>query len=471
MNLLRIVRFLPKQITCQRRAVTPGRATVLILLVVVSILYLGPEINNGEGRNSLRHTKQYQVLISLVTKNSEENISRIEQKAHAKTDLEKAEEIEKMFPNLPMVFWQTYNNISVEEHPSNETGNSSSQVQVKVMGEKKILVVPQNKESKLEKCGKFPNILDLHYNNLYWQQLESGGGTFLLYAAYLDTRRSCTFCPMVRVLGMVNRVSPSTTFCQLWLDNQKEPVVSKVFENKLIWQKNFGHYHDGIYLGYMLGCKVPEQARNTRIVAVSVVEHECDQAHTLLKVLKNETEERKRKKFAVCVKGFDFVTDISVRLVEWIELLAALGVDNILSYELSVHPNVSKVLNYYKSTGFLSLTPHSLAGHQPNLPMLQHWYLDKRRDNKRQNEVITYNDCFYRNMYKYEYIALLDVDEVIIPNNVSSWGEMINEIKKNKTTKSSHCFRHVYFLDDMSTSHEQSKAGVLSKFDKIHVDL
>jgi hypothetical protein len=100
-----------------------GRATVLILLVVVSVLYLGLEINtdlmfNGEGRISVRQTKQYQVLISLGSKNSQENIAGIEQKAHAKTDLEKAEEIEKMFPNLEMVFWQTYNNISVEEHPN-----------------------------------------------------------------------------------------------------------------------------------------------------------------------------------------------------------------------------------------------------------------------------------------------------------------------------------------------------------------
>ena len=65
-------------------------------------------------------------------------------------------------------------------------------------------------------------------------------------------------------------------------------------------------------------------------------------------------------------------------------------------------------------------------------------------------------------MYKYNYIALLDVDEVIIPKNDSSWGEMINEIMRNKTTKSSYCFRNVYFLDDMTKSYEKVRAGVLS---------
>ena len=67
---------------------------------------------------------------------------------------------------------------------------------------------------------------------------------------------------------MVNRVKPSSTFCQIWIENERKPVISPVFENKLIWSKNFGHYRDGVYLGYMLGCKVPESAQNASIEAV-----------------------------------------------------------------------------------------------------------------------------------------------------------------------------------------------------------
>ena len=43
--------------------------------------------------------------------------------------------------------------------------------------------------------------------------------------------------------------------------------------------------------------------------------------------------------------------------------------------------------------------------------MLQHLFLIAKRNHKRQNELIPYNDCLYRNMYRYEYIALLDIDE------------------------------------------------------------
>ena len=43
-----------------------------------------------------------------------------------------------------------------------------------------------------------------------------------------------------------------------------------------------------------------------------------------------EQDGEKKKKFAVCVKGLDFPSeDISVRLVEWIEMLNILGADKV----------------------------------------------------------------------------------------------------------------------------------------------
>lgn len=59
-----------------------------------------------------------------------------------------------------------------------------------------------------------------------------------------------------------------------------------------------------------------------------------------------------KKDFAVCVKGLDFLhEDLSVRLIEWIELLNLLGADKVFFYELQVHPNISKVLKHYEQEG------------------------------------------------------------------------------------------------------------------------
>ena len=59
-----------------------------------------------------------------------------------------------------------------------------------------------------------------------------------------------------------------------------------------------------------------------------------------------------------------------------------------------------QVLDYYSAQGLVDVTPISLPGYQPNLPILQHMYLQSKLWNKRHNELIPYNDCLYRNMYR-----------------------------------------------------------------------
>ena len=48
----------------------------------------------------------------------------------------------------------------------------------------------EHKDEKVaDKCWKVPNIVDLKYNNKYWQVKETNEGTFYLYAAYFDVRK------------------------------------------------------------------------------------------------------------------------------------------------------------------------------------------------------------------------------------------------------------------------------------------
>ena len=55
-------------------------------------------------------------------------------------------------------------------------------------------------------CGKFPGLFDIHYNNRYWQEVET---TFYLYGAYLDVRKEKRLGPTVRILGMIDRLEPT----------------------------------------------------------------------------------------------------------------------------------------------------------------------------------------------------------------------------------------------------------------------
>ena len=73
-------------------------------------------------------------------------------------------------------------------------------------------------------------------------------------------------------------------------------------------------------------------------------------------------------------------------------------------------------------------------------------------------------------MYRYKYIALLDIDEVILPIEEKNWSDLMKNVKplaenfashvkyKNKSfvhVLASYNFRNVYFMDEMLEMHEK----------------
>ena len=238
-----------------------------------------------------------------------------------------------------------------------------------------------------QQCGEFPSVLDLHYNNRYWQEVHTSQGTFFLYGAYLDKRGGNI---LIRILGMFDHPEqPSlATFCQLWFPNTTEPVVSKVEEYKQVFNFKI------LPKPFLLTCPIPETHKGLVPSSVSLVEQKCEVATTNLKVTYRPLGEGETKQnFAVCTKGINFPNDNSPRLAEWIELLTALGADKIFFYDLGVNRNVSHLLQHYSGKGRVGLTPLSLAGHQPNHPGLTHLYLKAKIGVIMQSELIPFNDC------------------------------------------------------------------------------
>ncbi|GFU60724.1 glycosyltransferase family 92 protein [Trichonephila clavipes] len=317
-------------------------------------------------------------------------------------------------------------------------------------------------------CVKFPSLYELDFNNIYWQRLQTSNGTYYLYGAYYDNRWRAGNAPVVRILGMIDRIKPIPTICQLWFDKKKMVIFSQATYT-YAWYSKWGNYKNGILQPFVISCKVPSKESGGQVpTSVSLVENRCDKPTTNLRVM-NERPPKKQD-FAVCVKGLDFLhEDLSVRLVEWLELLNILGAKKIFLYDLEIHPNISKVLNYYQKEGLVQLTPLTLPGNQPNLPGFRHLYLKSKLTHKRQNELIPYNDCLYRNLYSYEYVVLLDIDEIIMPVKYDSWSELMKEVvqlalKEKNYTRASYNVRNVYFLDDLQDGddlhHEAHELGI-----------
>ena len=97
---------------------------------------------------------------------------------------------------------------------------------------------------------------------------------------------------------------------------------------------------------YMLSCSALE-AREDRVpVSVSLVQAKCQQGvkpSNNLRILDRRPENGEKKGIGVCSKSLAFVDDASIKFIEWIELLRALGADKIMLSVLFVHPNIQKV--------------------------------------------------------------------------------------------------------------------------------
>lgn len=350
---------------------------------------------------------------------------------------------------------------------------------------------PQPK--KRIECTEAPDFMNIDFHNDYWQGLHIDNVSFYFFGAYWDNREVVPNTPLVRLLSMVNiygknNVKYPATYCQLWFKDRVEPVVVNATDHKIVWL--WGGASRRFY-PTLISCPLPKSKDNKTQEApemVSIVEEPCVRAQNLLRVVYEKRDESlnekpdekpdekldekkqpkggvasppaaKKRRFMVCVKTMDFLyVDMSWRLIEWLETMRALGADKVVFYDGQVHANMTRVMKDYMESepGFVELRPMSLGRGEPHTGHhFHHYAMEADGFNRILNEMIPYNDCYYRNMYKYDYIGVFDIDEVIMPlGNVTTWPDLIDLAYKvpdyeRDASKckdwASFCFRNVYF--------------------------
>jgi len=135
-------------------------------------------------------------------------------------------------------------------------------------------------------------------------------------------------------------------------------------------------------------------------------------------------------RIAVCVKPLHFNYDQALYLMEYLEFYALLGVSHFTFYNHTLGPHASCVLQSYQQ----GLVPGNLTAHdlEPLLPAdaannatprvlrtqyerptvsILPWNLRMRSQKEIRTEGLfaALNDCLYRTMYRYKYLALVDL--------------------------------------------------------------
>ncbi|XP_001992773.2 uncharacterized protein LOC6567186 [Drosophila grimshawi] len=181
-------------------------------------------------------------------------------------------------------------------------------------------------------------------------------------------------------------------------------------------------------------------------------------------------------RMAVCVKPFHFSYDQALYLMEYLEFYALLGVSHFTFYNHTLGPHASCVLQSYQRgqvpgnlTAFdweplqpaeaaNNATPRvlkSLHYQRPTVSILP-WNLRMRSQKEIRTEGLfaALNDCLYRTMYRYKYLALVDLDEFIVPRYTDTLNDLLSSLNqrfRNRNTGAysfQNAFYYLQFADD-----------------------
>ncbi|CAL4059900.1 unnamed protein product, partial [Meganyctiphanes norvegica] len=227
-------------------------------------------------------------------------------------------------------------------------------------------------------CTHVSNVKQILYSNIYWQiMIRPKHTSVFLYSSYYDNRTLLNNNPVIRTITIFKKLSKhDIIYCYLWFANDSYAIISRItLISRASWKEFWPQKNS-----YIITCPVPHKIRHKIPLSVSISRNTCGPITNLLPVVNNKPENSLKKDFAICIKALDYVdVDISLYMVEWLELLFLMGVDKVFAYEYTVHSNISRVLQHYVDIGRLLVTPITLPGDAPNDPVQRHKYLEKTK--------------------------------------------------------------------------------------------
>ncbi|KAF3693369.1 Beta-1,4-galactosyltransferase galt-1 [Channa argus] len=278
---------------------------------------------------------------------------------------------------------------------------------------------PQNKEQSPppQQCGQRPNGQKVSL-------MAVNETKTVLVSAYQEHRKGKK---EVRVIAVVLRNENVAYRCLLCCLDKL--LISEGVSNSTI-------HRDHFYFAYGTAdimCPLPSGCETTShisLISSAAKAEGTEELHMSEKTCNSFLEVKNQKaksdsfsyNFTVCVSTmFDFTNVL--QLVQSLEVLQLLDVDRVVIYKTSCSKETQLVLDYYTEKGLVEVIPWSWSrflkvsrGFMPSRdPGDLHYY----------GQIPALNDCVYRYMYKSRYVALHDIDELILPQSVKSWSELL----------------------------------------------
>ena len=267
-----------------------------------------------------------------------------------------------------------------------------------------------------------------HGHDAVWQPVNGTKHKFYVYSAYFDARLGRK---IVRVIAATRTKSPDKVWCKFHTTGSDSPSPILPASVTVI-RENWNLKYSAVFVICPLpppmagapSASVSASAEDSVPPSLSVIASDNDtntppanQLPVLNTRVGNSNVES--GSLGVCVKPIHFSFSKTLELVEFIELNRLLGVSHFTFYNDTMSPEVSCLLRRYEAQGLVEVLP---------------WKLNMRSQTEIRTEGLfaALNDCLYRNMYKFQYLMLIDFDEFVIPRHNRTIPEMLHFVDEQK---------------------------------------
>ncbi|KFB42425.1 AGAP010096-PA-like protein [Anopheles sinensis] len=320
-----------------------------------------------------------------------------------------------------------------------------------------------------------------------WEIVNGTRYKFFVFSAFYDRRDG----KLVRVIGATKTRGPEKVWCRFWYQtgvNSTKYRSASVMARVKIIRENWNLKYSACFILCPIRGPYPEIP-----YAVSVVSKIRAAPGNVLMLrntdndpdFTNRTFSNIPNSIGVCVKPLHFNYDQALYLLEFLELNNLLGVSHFTFYNHTIGPKASCVLQHYVSGDLPQhITPYGEEGspvrpangtvpdvtlaesndvHTPtkynedNTAQLKPkitvnilpWNLRMRSQKEIRTEGLfaSLNDCLYRSMYRYSHVALIDLDEFIIPHHNDTLIDLIAWLSKriNNRNTGAYSFQNAFF--------------------------
>ncbi|XP_053377729.1 uncharacterized protein LOC123528776 isoform X3 [Mercenaria mercenaria] len=154
------------------------------------------------------------------------------------------------------------------------------------------------------------------------------------------------------------------------------------------------------------------------------------------------------RNFTVCLSPLHNNFSKNMQLLEWLEMTMLLGVDKVDIYVHSCSSDVMTRLQMYQSSEFITIINWPLPKYLCNTYLLHYC-----------GQLAALNDCLYRTKGYSKYIAVMDIDELIIPQKHEdmTWNDILHRLP----SKNAYVFRNVIFI--RNKSREKTEGNLITQ--------